>query len=707
MNQLRFEQTFNQLPNRRKQVLLQVLTGCSDEEIAKALNIGETTVRKHIERVAQDFGLNANGTDRRSKRSDIFALFAQYKPELLRESVFIPSDISISIPKTHQRVNTETQSIPHLSLNEAPTSFYGRTEELATLRRWILEQRCRLVTVYSWLGMGKTALSMQLFQQVREEFQVVIVRSLNSAPPLNELLADLRASISKQSDINNDNGNLNQQITNLIQDLRTTRCLIILDDVQGIMQKGQLAGYYESESENYGDFLKRVAETEHQSCLFLISQEEPIEITTMAEENSSVQSLKLLGLSLDTGQQILLDQQQLSSDNLEIISVVFNLCGGNPTVLQLISSQIRNLISGKLLTSSLQNIIYSTIEDFLKKTITTIKSRLTQPEMCLIYGLFLFQKPMLLSRASNKFFGDKSLDFISIINSLSRRSLLEINQESGKERLALNPIIQESLEYSFLGQIDQMNWSLDFQDSEKLEFLKNLNMIDESTKVDEASDSIKTASLEIANYLNQYGYKQYLKGDFTTAKYYLIWATKFQPDFVAAHFNLGSAYERLQDIPNARNHYQIAAQFNQRGSHAAISNLARLEILRGNIDTAIHLILPLLEEVQDNAVASSVHKNLGWAYYVQNSYSQAEIHLQKAIELDPQRAAAYCLLAQVQEALGQEEISLVLWKNCLQFDADDQRPEGVAWRSSELELWQAQARYRLRCEQSCSTSASS
>lgn len=61
--------------------------------------------------------------------------------------------------------------------------FVGRTEELATLREWVLEQGCRLLAVRGGGGIGKTALAARLAQDVAPAFQRVYWRSLRDAPP--------------------------------------------------------------------------------------------------------------------------------------------------------------------------------------------------------------------------------------------------------------------------------------------------------------------------------------------------------------------------------------------------------------------------------------------------------------------------------------------------------------------------------------------
>ncbi len=88
MNEQQFLDIFDELPPRRKTVLKQLLAGRTDEEIAAELNIAQTTVRKHVENLCQDFHLTDEfPDDRHSKRPELQALFRRYKPELVRDRV--------------------------------------------------------------------------------------------------------------------------------------------------------------------------------------------------------------------------------------------------------------------------------------------------------------------------------------------------------------------------------------------------------------------------------------------------------------------------------------------------------------------------------------------------------------------------------------------------------------------------------------------
>lgn len=72
----------------------------------------------------------------------------------------------------------------------AVPTFYGREQELVTLSQWVVEERCRVVSVLGMGGIGKSALAVSLMHQVAEHFQVVLWRSLRDAPSCEALLED-------------------------------------------------------------------------------------------------------------------------------------------------------------------------------------------------------------------------------------------------------------------------------------------------------------------------------------------------------------------------------------------------------------------------------------------------------------------------------------------------------------------------------------
>lgn len=155
-----------------------------------------------------------------------------------------------------------------------------------------------------------------------------------------------------------------------------------------------------------------------------------------------------------------------------------------------------------------------------------------------------------------------------------------------------------------------------------------------------------------------------------------IWV---KPNYPKPYHNLGLLYEdsRLSNQNLAKEYYHKATK---KGFTPAVNNLARLEIIAGNTDAAVQLILPELQKNNlSNGVKYSLHKNLGWAKAIQKGYADAEADLHMAISLDQERASAYCLLAQVIEAQGNDKAALIQWENCLRYAQPTTTPEEYQW----------------------------
>src|SRR5262249_6503757 len=92
-----------------------------------------------------------------------------------------------------QRETRDVSSTANLSRQDwgdalSVSAFYGREQELELLTQWVIEDRCRVVSVLGQGGIGKTALIVSLMRQVADHFDVVIWRSLRDAPSCEVLL---------------------------------------------------------------------------------------------------------------------------------------------------------------------------------------------------------------------------------------------------------------------------------------------------------------------------------------------------------------------------------------------------------------------------------------------------------------------------------------------------------------------------------------
>ena len=175
---------------------------------------------------------------------------------------------------------------------EAPdvSIFYGRKQELALLRQWVVKDSCRLVAIIGTSGIGKTALSVRSAQQVEQEFESVIWRSLRHAPSGEQLIRDLLVSLPGENRLASI---LDDPVSQLIEYLQRHRCLILLDNVETIMRSRELAGYYQEQYQDYQELLQRLADASHQSCLIITSREQLKEIALLEGETLPVRSLQL------------------------------------------------------------------------------------------------------------------------------------------------------------------------------------------------------------------------------------------------------------------------------------------------------------------------------------------------------------------------------------------------------------------------------
>jgi hypothetical protein len=132
--------------------------------------------------------------------------------------------------------------------------FHGRADELATLRRWVVADRCRVVALLGLGGIGKTMLAARLARDVAPQFDRVYWRSLHNAPPPSEWLAGAIGFVSNQQTLPPEGEAA--QLRLLLELLRQRRCLLVLDNLETVIQPGKREGRYRAGYEGYGTLLQ-------------------------------------------------------------------------------------------------------------------------------------------------------------------------------------------------------------------------------------------------------------------------------------------------------------------------------------------------------------------------------------------------------------------------------------------------------------------
>src|SRR5205807_2453163 len=125
---------------------------------------------------------------------EIRALWALARKKVVLDERWLASLLpdGIQALEAETRTFSPTANTPRLDWGVALTapSFYGRENELSVLTTWVLKERCRVVSVVGFGGIGKSALVVQLMYQLANHFQVVIWRSLRDVPRYEVLLDD-------------------------------------------------------------------------------------------------------------------------------------------------------------------------------------------------------------------------------------------------------------------------------------------------------------------------------------------------------------------------------------------------------------------------------------------------------------------------------------------------------------------------------------
>jgi energy-coupling factor transporter ATP-binding protein EcfA2 len=287
--------------------------------------------------------------------------------------------------------------LPNLS------NFYGRVQELSHLKELIAKQRC--VSLIGVPGIGKSTLAVKLLTELSVEsqpkFDCLIWKSVAHAPLLQDLLVELMQLIRPLETSSSLPEFTQAMITELVKQLKSRRCLLVLDEFDTLFQKNSF-----EQRLDYRIFFRRLVEEQHQSRLLLTSRVLPDEFDSLLSAKRHIQWVRVEGLDTDAAMNFLAAQGLTDKQKC---NELINTYRGNPLELKTVAERINQFFGG------------STKIFFQHKT--TFFSSELQSMLDEAFGQVLneIQKQIMIYLAEKIASNSKHLSFVEIINDLNQK----------------------------------------------------------------------------------------------------------------------------------------------------------------------------------------------------------------------------------------------------------------------------------------------
>lgn len=222
MRQAKFLEVFNNLPTKRKQVLLGILRGDTREKIMTDVGISKEALTQHKRQLYKNFEIEIIRNEVDDSRSGerklphLIALFGKYKPDLVSPN----SSVETSAERTEIRKKFN-------NLPSQLTSFIGGEQAIADVKDLLTAHR--LLTITGSPGCGKTRLALQVANKLLENYVDGIcwveLATLKSPSVIQEISRTLKLSEQPK-----------RTLTEILKDfLESKSLLLVLDNCEHLL----------------------------------------------------------------------------------------------------------------------------------------------------------------------------------------------------------------------------------------------------------------------------------------------------------------------------------------------------------------------------------------------------------------------------------------------------------------------------------------
>lgn len=311
---------------------------------------------------------------------------------------------------------------------EAPAvpAFYGREWEASLLTEWLVADRCRVVSVLGLGGIGKSALAVTLMHQLAAQFEVVIWRSVRDAPACETLLESCLQVLAPAA-LGQGPTTLDAQLNLVLDHLRRHRVLLVLDNLESVLAEGAASGQLRPGYDGYGRLLRRVGESDHQSCLLVTSREKPSALLAQEGSEGPARTLRLSRLAPAACARLLADRQVRGTvaEQARLIDAY----AGNPLALQIVAQTVVDLFAAEIGPFLAQGaVIYGGVREVLDGQF----ARLSPLEQSVLRWLAILREPATLADLAAVLVTPvPQAALLETLEALYHRSLLERGQVPG------------------------------------------------------------------------------------------------------------------------------------------------------------------------------------------------------------------------------------------------------------------------------------